>query len=111
MYGAKLADQWAGCDLDQVKAAWDEGLAGLEIDEVRAGIAAAVRSGKPFPPTLPEFYVMCRPKIDVPPVNDHAGLDRLARLLGVSANCHSYFELRQRLLDAAAERSTVPRLH
>ena len=56
IYGVKFADQWAGIDLAAVKATWTESLAGLARDEIVAGIQGLVESGKPFPPTLPEFY-------------------------------------------------------
>ena len=112
LYGVKLADQWAGCDLDEVKASWDEALSDLDLAEVRAGLKALIRAGKPFPPTLPEFYVLCRPRIDIPAVNDHQGLDNLARQLGVStAGCDSYHELRRRIIQEQVDQvPQIPRL-
>src|SRR5690348_2728885 len=79
IYGNKFADQWAGIDEGKVKATWAEALSELDRSEIVAGLQSLVRSGSPFPPTLPEFYALCRPKIDIPPVSDHAGLDALAR--------------------------------
>lgn len=111
MYGAKLADQWKGCDLDEVKAAWDESLSDLTMEEVRLGLRELVRAGRPFPPTLPEFYALCRPRIEVPPLSDHTGLERLARELGVSTkSVGSYYELRVCLIEAIQDRRTRPRL-
>lgn len=100
IYGVKFADQWAGIDQAAVKATWASGLSELRREEIVSGLQSLVRSGRPFPPTLPEFYALCRPKIEIPPANDHAGLDALARKHGVStAGCDSYFALRQRLIE------------
>lgn len=101
---------WSGIDPDELVAAWAEELADLDRSELVAGLSAIVRSGSPFPPTLPEFYAACRPKIEVPPTNDHAGLDALARSLRVStAGCASYHALRMRIIERAnGARSTVP---
>ena len=111
IFGTKLADQWAGTDLEKVKATWAEALSELERAEIVLGIQAMVRSGKPFPPTLPEFYAFCRPPIDVPPSTDHAALDALGRRLGVSsANCPSYSAFRSRIVEAIADGRALPKL-
>ncbi len=109
MYGAKFADHWSGVSTDLVRATWGEALATLTRHEIGIGLRALVQSGKPFPPTLPEFYGLCRPRVEVPPLNDHVGLDALARQLRVStAGIDSYFALRQAIFDKLREAS--PRL-
>jgi hypothetical protein len=111
MYGTKFADHWEGADFAEVKSTWAEALAGVGREEIVAGIRGLVASGKPFPPTLPEFYALCRPRVDVPPVNDHAALDQMAARLGVStASCDSYYQLRQRILERIANRRAMPAL-
>lgn len=109
MYGTKFSDHWEGADFAQVKATWAEALAGLTRAEIVSGIQGLVTSGKPFPPTLPEFYGLCRPRIDVPPVNDHPGLDGMAARLGISsAGCDSYYALRQRIMERVMAQRVLP---
>jgi len=62
MYGARFADMWAGSDLEAVKAIWSEDLAGYSGEEIRCGIAAC--KSKAWPPTLPEFLLLCRPVVE-----------------------------------------------
>lgn len=62
MYGARFADMWSGGDLGLVKSVWADDLAGYGTDEVARGVEAC-RSLK-FPPTLPEFLLLCRPPLD-----------------------------------------------
>ncbi len=112
IFGTKLADQWAGIDLEKVKETWTQSLSELTRQEIVSGIQTMVRAGKPFPPTLPEFYGYCRPKVEVPSATDHAGLDAMARRMNVStAGCDSYFALRQRLISRGNDWSpNVPQL-
>lgn len=63
MYGSKFADLWRGCDLANVKAQWAEDLAGYTPDEIKRGIDAC-KTGRDWPPTLPEFLKLCRKPID-----------------------------------------------
>lgn len=53
---------WKGTDLALVEDTWAKALAGFSVREVRQGLAAC--RAKPWPPTLPEFLLMCRPKPD-----------------------------------------------
>lgn len=62
MYGRKFADLWSGCNLKEVKAAWAEDLAVFSGEEIKYGLAAC--KTRTFPPTLPEFILLCRPAID-----------------------------------------------
>lgn len=62
MYGNKFIDLWRGLDLDSVKRAWAEDLAGLTTDELKRGLDACKR--EEWPPTLPQFINLCRPQRD-----------------------------------------------
>lgn len=61
-YGSKFADLWRGCDLVAVKRTWAEALATFRADEIKRGLDGCMT--KVFPPTLPEFLMLCRPPID-----------------------------------------------
>jgi hypothetical protein len=111
MYGVKFADHWEGADFVAVKATWAEALADLSRQEVVAGLRGLVVGGKPFPPTLPEFFALCRPRVEIPPVTDHRALDRMASRLGVSTGgCDSYYQLRQRISERLADSRSLPAL-
>ena len=61
-YGSKFADLWKGCDLANVKTVWADELAGYSADEIKRGIDGC--RTRPFPPTLPEFLLLCRPHLN-----------------------------------------------
>jgi len=60
LYGAKFLDMWRESDLRNVKATWAEKLAGFadKPEALKAAIDAC--DEKHWPPTLPEFLVLCR---------------------------------------------------
>lgn len=62
MYGQKFTDQWRGVDPAYLKSVWSEELSGYTVDEIKQGFAAC--KSRQWPPTLPEFMVLCRPPID-----------------------------------------------
>lgn len=62
LYGAQFSRQWEGVSTSRLIEVWAEELAGYSADEIRRGLDAC-RSQK-FPPTLPEFLLMCRPAMD-----------------------------------------------
>lgn len=62
MYGQKFTDQWRGVDPAYLKSVWSEELASYSVEEIKRGIAAC--RARPWPPTLPEFLLLCRPPID-----------------------------------------------
>jgi hypothetical protein len=71
---ARYGHRWmsaypAGVALDLAMAEWADGLAGCSGEEIKAGLAAWQ---DPWPPSLPEFHLACRPKNTRPP-----GWDRL----------------------------------
>jgi hypothetical protein len=66
MYGSRFTSMWSSPDegmRHQVKEVWAEGLLGYSGSEIRQGLAAC--KSKIWPPTLPEFLLLCRPAIDV----------------------------------------------
>lgn len=61
-YGARFADQWRDLDPARLKLAWAEDLAGYTAEELRRGLDAS--KARAWPPTLPEFMLLCRPLAD-----------------------------------------------
>lgn len=61
-YGKKFTDQWGAADTDALIAHWSEQLAGYSGNELKRGLDAL--SQRDWPPTLPEFKRMCRPRVD-----------------------------------------------
>lgn len=61
-YGARFFDQWRGVPADAVKRAWTARLSRLKPREIQRGLGALEVCK--FPPTLPEFVLLCRPQID-----------------------------------------------
>ncbi len=76
LYGAKFAAQWEGVDLIALKQAWAEELAGYSGEEIARGLSACRE--RPFPPTLPEFMVLCRPPVN-PEIAFHEAVHCLAQ--------------------------------
>lgn len=76
LYGAKFADQWGALDPEAMAWAWAEELSGYSGEEIARGLKACRQ--RPFPPTLPEFLVLCRPQID-PQVAFHEAVHCLGR--------------------------------
>lgn len=62
MYGAKFTDQWRTTPPKVLRRVWAQGLTGYTAREVQTGIEAC-RATK-WPPTLPEFLMLCRPPVD-----------------------------------------------
>ena len=90
-YGARFADAWRGVDVAQVKADWAEELADYGVDEIRRSIARL--RDRPFPPTLPEFLLLCRPKPD--PQAAHAEACRLIGRLEGWSDCAVFWAARE----------------
>jgi hypothetical protein len=59
LYGAKFAQQWEGISPARLNEIWGEELAGYAGDEIARGLLAC--RTRVFPPTLPEFLLLCRP--------------------------------------------------
>jgi hypothetical protein len=60
MYGKHWLDLWADTDVDSVKRAWASALHGLDNECIRLALESIRTTGKPFPPTQPEFVSLCR---------------------------------------------------
>lgn len=60
MYGARLADLWAGTNDDQVKAVWGNSISQFSPEVIGNAINLLERNGHIFPPTLPEFFALCK---------------------------------------------------
>lgn len=61
-YGTKFVDLWRDQDINEVKAAWRQELRGLTAAELQAGMDGC--RTRPWPPTLPEFLLLCRPPLN-----------------------------------------------
>lgn len=61
-YGARFLDMWSATDPAQVKAVWAEELAGLTPADLKRGLHACRQ--RDWPPTLPEFLGLCRPRLE-----------------------------------------------
>jgi len=59
MYGSRFADLWASANPADVRVTWAEGLAYVSGDEL-AGALRACLLEYPYPPTLPQFAILCR---------------------------------------------------
>lgn len=62
LYGTRFSQAWEGIDKAQLAVAWAEELAGFSGEELAVGLQAC--KVKPWPPTLPEFIVLCRPWLE-----------------------------------------------
>ncbi|WP_312165889.1 hypothetical protein [Massilia timonae] len=61
-YGKRFADQWAQADMDKLIGYWAQELSGFSGNELKRGLDAL--SQRDWPPTLPEFKRLCRPRVD-----------------------------------------------
>lgn len=61
-YGAKWTDSLGGIPRERVRQAWGEELAGYAPDEIARGLDGC--RNRVWPPTLPEFLMLCRPLPD-----------------------------------------------
>ena len=76
LYGSKFANLWQGTDIANVKRLWAEKLSGFEDKPKAIKLALDALDERPFPPTLPEFLVLCRTAArrigtDTPPMLEH----------------------------------------
>ncbi len=62
IYGRKFSDMWTGVDVDVMKREWGVALYGSTPSEIGAAIDACRR--REWPPTLPEFLMLVKPRVD-----------------------------------------------
>ena len=62
LYGSRFADMWRHTDVAYVKSMWAGALGSLTADEIRTGLSGC--RDRPWPPSLPEFMMLCRPESD-----------------------------------------------
>lgn len=61
MYGdAAMQRMFGAQSADAVKSVWAQGLARLDVHQLKSGIQRLEDSGSGFPPSLPEFIEACR---------------------------------------------------
>lgn len=59
IYGAKFAAQWSGTNPDAMRDMWAEALGPYDGERIKWALVQA-RDNNPFPPTLPEFVLLCK---------------------------------------------------
>lgn len=88
MYGRKFADLWGGVDPASVRKLWAEKL-GVYPGAVIAKALLACDT-RPYPPTLPDFLLLCkaennRPQVfkalQSPPIDRKVAKQRLAEIM------------------------------
>jgi hypothetical protein len=79
-YGSKLSEAYKHGDLSEVKRVWAEELVDYTKEELLRGLEACRR--RPWPPTLPEFLLLCRPALDPARAWAEAQLGMEARRFG-----------------------------
>lgn len=47
-------------EMSEMLATWAQGLAGLQAEDLRRGLAELVRREDPWPPSLPELRALCK---------------------------------------------------
>lgn len=86
-YGAKFADQWRDIDATALWQAWAEDLAGYTGPEIGRGMDAC--KARAWPPTLPEFMLLCRPLANAQGEWAEAREQMARRLRGASGDAWS----------------------
>jgi len=81
-YGAKFADQWRDSDTEIVKRVWATELGKLSTEELKFGVAKLI--SQDWPPTLPQFFKLCRPDVDALAAYYEAVIGLQARAKGES---------------------------
>ena len=59
VYGQKWTSAFGVDATTGAGATWAKGLAGISAAQIGAGIAAAMSSADPWPPSLPQFRALC----------------------------------------------------
>ncbi len=88
-YGSQFSDRWATANLGEVKALWSQQLAGYSPSEIKRGLDSLGE----FPPSLPSFKLLCRPKPH--PEAAHAEAVRLIGRLEGWTDCAIFWAARE----------------
>lgn len=67
MYGHRWSSQFSNPD---AVCRWEAALARCSGEQLAKGLAACLNSGKEWPPTLPGFLALCKPKVEHPRMRD-----------------------------------------
>ena len=58
-YGKHWMDMWNGANIEEIKGDWAEYLDGINPLNMKEALDYCIEH-KPFPPTLPEFKILCK---------------------------------------------------
>lgn len=106
MYGSRFTDAWKGVKQEIMQGVWEKEIANYTMKEIATGVEACKRLK--YPPTLPEFLMLCRPPVEpedafyeaVEQMKKRAvGLDVWAHPATFYAASELSFELRTRSYD------------
>lgn len=78
-YGNRMTTMWGDCPPADVKDAWRSGLAGVDAERIKAGLAALPAAHPEWPPTLGEFLALCRRPVVVAAHREFVALPRQKR--------------------------------
>lgn len=65
LYGTAFAAKWHGLDTERIKYAWSETLGEFTGDQIKGALEDCAKECK-YPPSLPEFYQLCKNKKVMP---------------------------------------------
>ena len=110
IYGHKWTSGYTANPAGPEAATWSKGLSGLSGRQLADGLAACIASADPWPPTLPQFRMMC---LGIPPFDavraDAAQQDGFTRLVWQYLDGHRYrlasADKADKLLQAAYNRA------
>lgn len=84
MYGNRFVSMWEGVDAQTMKDVWAQGLAGYRASELMVGLNTCLQSHD-WPPTLPQFRALCRPRANHEVMFREAAFGRYATPLAYHA--------------------------
>ena len=110
IYGHKWTSGYTADPAGAAAKTWSKGLSGLSARQMADGLAACIASADPWPPTLPQFRMMC---LGIPPFDavraDAGQRDGFTRLVWQYLDGHRYrlasADKADKLLQAAYSRA------
>lgn len=91
IYGHKWTSAYTANPAGAAAATWSKGLSGLSGRQLADGLAACIATAEPWPPTLPQFRMMC---LGIPPFDavraDAGQQDGFTRLVWQYLDGHRY---------------------